>query len=260
MNIVEKKRFYEQDIKDLILRKEKMFGILGKSAIVFEKKLSNTKDKTVKTTIADCLIFSEQKGIIGIEIKTERDSTQRLNRQLRAYSLTCDYVYVMCHDDHVAKVEQVIKRYQHHHVGIIAYSEFRGQPVAGIYRLAQPSYEKSVYHALNMLWKSEIVKIMGTFRHPAPRIEAELGLKAYDIKDRSGGIHGLGVQSGFSNKMTKPQLIKNFIVRVGPDEANRVLCDIMINNRNHPEKSIKLYHFSPAKIKDRGDSLGEEYI
>ncbi|MCC9083788.1 sce7726 family protein [Enterococcus faecium] len=75
-------------------------------------------------TICDCLIFTEKRGVIGIEIKTERDSTKRLNKQLKDYEKVCDFVYVLCHDTHVPKVEQILNRYNHRHVGILAYTEF----------------------------------------------------------------------------------------------------------------------------------------
>lgn len=239
---------YEADIKNLILNKPYILGDLGRTSVVFEKGLSVTKDKTVKKVIADCLIFSEKQGIFGLEIKTIHDSTTRLNRQLKSYSLTCDYVYVVCHDDHVPKVEQIIKRYQHTHVGIIAYSEFRGKPIAGVYKKATRSPNKSVYHALNMLWKTEIVKMLGTFRHYASRIEEEYGVNSYKVKDRGGmrGLHGDLVKSTYSMRMTKPQLIKEFIYKVGEEEANKILCDIFIEDRLHPERAIKLRHFNPT--------------
>ena len=248
---MEEVKFYEIDIKNLILDKQHMFGELGRSTIVFEKALSKTKDNTVKKVIADCLIFSEERGIIGVEIKTEYDNTQRLLRQLRAYSLTCDFVYVAIHDKHVPKVEQLLKRHKLEHVGIMAYSKFRDKPLIGMYKEALGSPGKSVYHALNMLWKQELLQILGTFRHPAPRIEAELGIRSEKVQDRAGmrGLHGDLVKSTYSNKMRKPQLIHEFIARFGKEEANKVLCDVFINDRLHPERAVKLRHFNPTHVR-----------
>lgn len=239
---------YEEDIKRLILDKQRIFGDLGENVIVFEKKLSHTKDNRAKPTIADCLIFSDKQGIIGIEIKTSRDSTKRLLRQLRAYSLTCDLVYVMCHDKHVEKVEQLLIRYRLGHVGIMAFTEFKGKPIVGKYREAVKSPVKSVYHAVNMLWKKEIVQMLGSFRHPAPRLQEELGINAYKVIDRGGmnGLHGSLVKSTYSKSIRKPQLIAEFISRLGEEEANRVLCNVFIHDRLHPERAIKLRHFNPT--------------
>lgn len=239
---------YEQDLKQLILDKNRMFGTLGENVLVFEKRLSQTRDKSIPSVIADCLIFSEERGIIGVEAKTSRDTTRRLLRQLRAYSVVCDYVYVLIHDKHVPKVEQLLKRYQLQHVGIMAYSDFKGKPAIGMYKEAVKTPQKSVYHAVNMLWKKEILQMLGALRHPAPRIEEELGLKAYKIADRSGmkGLHGGFVKSSYGHSMKKPQLIMEFISRVGEEEANRILCDVFIHDKLHPERAIKLRHFNPT--------------
>ena len=49
------------------------------------------------------------------------------------------------------------------------------------------------------------------------------------------------------------QLANNIIARVGEKEAAKILCDIFINNKFHPERSIKLHHFHPSKL-DRGEN------
>lgn len=236
-------RFYEADIQELILSKKHIFGDIGKSAIVFEKAIMRGN------TICDCLIFTEKRGVIGIEIKTERDSTKRLNKQLRDYEKVCDFVYVLCHDDHVPKVEQILARYSHRHAGILAYTEFREEPMLGVYRKANPSPEKSAYHMLDILWKEEILKMLGTFRHYGIRVETATGTKFMTTENRSGGVSGLYVKSTSGRSMRKPELIKNLISRLGgSEEATRVFCDIFINNRQHPEKSIKLRHFKKEKL------------
>lgn len=232
------KKFYEDDIKQVLLKKGKMFGDIGKSTIVFEKGI------TISSTIADCLIFTEKKGVIGVEIKTERDSTARLNKQLKNYSLVCDYVYVMCHDNHIKKVEQIMKRYHHEHVGIISYIEFMGEPAVGVYKPARKSPLKDVYHTINILWKEEILKILGAFRHYGARAPKS----SYTVADRSGGLNGLSIKSSFSARMSKPELIRNLIARVGRPEANQIVCDIFIEHRNNPAKAIKYHHFFPSKL------------
>lgn len=237
--------FYEDDIKELIRNKEHMFGDLGESVILFEKALSFKRDKSVKKVIADVLIFSEQEGLIGIEIKTERDSTQRLLRQMRAYSLNCDYVYVACHDKHVEKVEQILKRYQFPFVGIIAYTSFKGVPIAGMYKQAGKSPQKAVFHSLNMLWKTELLKLLSTLKHPNK------------VAGNENNPHNAKInttqplrQNTYTNRMKKSQIISEVISWLGEAEANRVLCDVFIQNRLDIERTIKLRHFNPPKKGD----------
>lgn len=230
-------RFYEQDIQELILNKKRIFGDVGQSAIVFEKAIMQGN------TICDCLIFTENKGLIGIEIKTERDSTKRLNKQLRDYEMVCDYVYVLCHDNHVPKVETILNRHDHRHVGILSYTEFMGEAMLGEYRAPVRSPKKSAYHMLNILWKEDLLRMLGTFRRYGDRLE-DNGSKVMKTNNRSGGVSGLYVKSTTARRMTKPELIKNLISRVGgTEEATRVFCDVFIHDRNHPEKAIKLRHF-----------------
>jgi hypothetical protein len=234
-----KKNFYEKDIKKLILNKKHIFvPIDDTNSILFEKGI------TINSTIADCLIFSKAKGIVGVEIKTERDSTKRLNKQLRSYSSVCDYVYVMCHDNHIEKTEDILKRNNHHHVGIVSYTEFRGDPVLGIYKAAVRSPFKKVKMAYQMFWKEEITNILGSFKRQVNTLE-EQGLKVNKAKSRSNGLHGLYTQSNASNKyLTKPAMIDMIIARLGEEAANRLLCDIFIAGRLHPERQFKFHHFA----------------
>ena len=237
-------RFYEADIQELILNKKRIFGDIGESAIVFEKAVMRGN------TICDCLIFTEKRGVIGIEIKTERDSTKRLNKQLKDYEKVCDFAYVLCHDTHVPKVEQILNRYNHRHVGILAYTEFMGEAMLGIYKEATPSPSKSAYHMLDILWKEEILKMLGTFRHYGIRVETATGTKFMHTANRSGGVSGLYTKSATGRTMRKPDLIRNLINRVGgAEEATRVFCDVFIHNRQHPEKAIKLRHFKQQPIR-----------
>lgn len=234
--------FYEEDIKQAILLKKHLFlSKEDESTIVFEKGI------VIGSTIADCLIFSKEKGIVGIEIKTEVDTTRRLNKQLNNYSKVCDFVYVLCHDNHVEKTEDILRKNHHHHVGIVSYSEFRGTPIMGVYKPPTRSPFKSVHMAYQMLWREEISNLLGSFKRQMKTLEEE-GLRVNMTESRSGGLHGLYTQSNASKKyLRKGDMIKMVIARLGETEANRLLCDIFISGRMHPEKSLKFHHFKENK-------------
>lgn len=231
-------KLYEADIKELILNKKHIFlkNDYTKSTVVFEKGI------VIGSTIADCLIFSEE-GLIGIEIKTEHDNTRRLNKQLKNYSLVCDKVYVLCHDNHVEKTEDILKKHNHHHCGIISYTEFRGEAVLGIYKPAVRSPFKNIRMAYQMLWKDEISSILGSFKRQMKTLEEE-GISVDMAKSRSNGLHGLYIQSNASRKyLKKTDMINMIVSRLGEEEANRLLCDIFINGRFHPEHNLKFHYF-----------------
>lgn len=230
------KRFYEQDIKDLILTKQHLFIPPGAPhTVLFEKAI------VVGSTIADCLIFTEGQ-IIGIEIKTERDTTKRLNKQLKHYSLFCDKVYVMCHDDHLEKTEEILTKHGHSHVGIVSYEEYRGEPIVGVYKQATRSPVKDVRVSLNVLWREEIVSILGSFKRQMNTLE-EFGLKVNSAASRSGGLDGMYKTSSAGKYVRKPELITAIVNRLGEEEANKLLCRIFINRRMHPSKLIKFNQF-----------------
>jgi len=231
------KRFYEQDIKDLILTKQHLFiNSTEHHTVLFEKAIVSG------STIADCLIFAVDSGIIGIEIKTERDTTKRLNKQLKHYSLICDEVYVLCHDDHIEKTEEILTKHGHSHVGIVSYEEYRGEPIVGVYKKATRSPVKDVKAALNILWREEIVAILGSFKRQMNTLE-ELGLTVNSAASRSGGLDGMFKMSSAGKYIRKPELIKAIVNRLGEEEANKLLCRIFINRRMHPGKHLKFEQF-----------------
>lgn len=234
-------KFKEEDIKKLILEKKRVFGDLGESVVVFEKAILRGN------TICDCLIFSRKKGIIGVEIKTERDTTRRLNKQLRDYSRVCDYVYVLCHDNHVGKVSNILSRYKHQHVGIISYTEWKGEPMLGRYKDAASSPDKSAFQMMDMLWKTEIVHSLGAFKHYGRYIQEEYGVR---VKEDPHWVKGGGANSALANhnpygsKTRKSSLIVTLIKKLGGEqEATRFVCDLFIRGDMDPGKSLKYYHF-----------------
>ena len=231
-------KLYEDKIKELILKKRHIFLSSGyNSTVLFEKGI------VIGSTIADCLIFSQEKGIIGVEIKTEYDTTRRLNKQLKNYSLVCDYVYVLCHDNHVEKTEEILSKNNHHHVGILAYTEFRGDVILGVYKEPVRSPKKKVEMAYHMLWKEELSNILGSFKKQVQTLE-EKGLKVDVAKSRSNGLHGLYTKSNASKKyLTKNDLAKMIVSRLGKEAANQLLCDIFIQGRMHPDKQLKYHYF-----------------
>lgn len=235
---------YERDLKKYLLGNpqvlEEDLGDLGESSVIFEKRLTYSKQKDAKRTVADALVFTEGKGIIGVEIKTskKKDSTVRLKRQLKGYSLNTNYVYVFCHDSQIRDVERILKTEPAYfnHVGIVSYDTFRGKIIVGTYKSATQNPHFSIFHALNILYKQEIVDILSAFDRPERLIERETGLRVAKVHQER--------KSSFGSTMTKPQLINNLISRIGNHEAVKVLCNVFIHNRIDKTRSITLRHFN----------------
>ena len=124
----------EIDVKKYFLSCKNVFnylGELGDNRVVYEKEIMRGRVR------ADVLLFSENKGIIGIEFKTAPDTLKRLPRQLKYYSKVCNYVFVFCHDSHLADVEKLIEKLgMKSYVGIISYEVFEDNILAGLYKEA----------------------------------------------------------------------------------------------------------------------------
>lgn len=249
MKTTDKDNPYELDVKKMILDNPKLFGNLGKSTVVLEKAIGNLG------VIADALVFSSIKGIIGIEIKTEHDSTQRLNKQLNAYEQLSEEVWVVIHESLIDKVEKVLKDNNHSNVGIIVYGVDDGVISAG--RLKEPGMSPKFNPriAVEMLWKSELVIIgnsttEGKFINQLKlqqRFDEELSTPNYTRKlpyaFRQGKVDGKSIV--ISKKMTKKAIIDFIIARLTLLGAYQLVVDMFINQTRAPQKVLKYYHFRP---------------
>lgn len=148
---------FEDEIKNSVLHNESIFkaslGELGQSCILYEKKLN-------KRVISDVLLCSSKQGVIGIEIKTIHDTLKRLPHQLASYSLVCNYVYVLCQDQLIEKVNNLLLDLQMDWVGIISYEEFEGTPILGLIKPATLSPQVNTKDSAKLLWRSERAKIL----------------------------------------------------------------------------------------------------
>ena len=147
----DKDKPYELDIKEFIIQNPQLFNAPEPSTIVFEKALSEFN------VIADALIFSHQYGIIGIEIKTEHDTTKRLRKQLSAYKHIANEVYVLIHISQAKKVKEILAMDRNETVGIISYAVFEGKITGVVEREARVPKEFRPKYILNVLWKEELL-------------------------------------------------------------------------------------------------------
>lgn len=231
----------ERQVKQHLLKNQKLFnhlGDLGTSRIVFEKVYGKLR--------ADALIFTEDQGIIGVEIKTEYDNLKRLPRQLSNYKQICNYVYVYCHDSHLKAVIQLLKdKGFWGYVGIVSYTVFKGKIIAGVYKQAKQSPYYHVAYALKMLWKDEVRGMINAYTGNQAEILANMVHvpfhKVYNNKLNYNrfGYHGAG-----SVGLSKAQLIRNYVGLFGEQAGTQVLCQRFIYDDMNPEKHMKLYHFN----------------
>lgn len=216
---------YELDVKKAIMSHPELFGNIGESRILSEKSIAEFG------VIADLLIASHNKGIIGVEIKTEHDSTQRLNKQLKAYKSLSTEVWVIVHDSVYPGVEKVLKDNHHDTVGVMAYAVIDGEFVFGTVREPQISETFSARHLLNILWKTELIKMnkkISTMRVVGDEIKKSDGLS----------IPGY---------LPKSAVIDMIIARLGPLGAYQMVVDSFITGEKDPNKILNIYSFVPIE-------------
>ena len=235
---------YEIDIKKFILDNQHLFGSFGKARVVFEKALPSHK------VIADALIFDEYRGIIGVEIKTEHDTTRRLNKQLGAYESLADDVWVVIHDSQYDKVLKVLDTYHHDTVGIITYSVFEDTIIAGVVREPTRSAQFRSKNALRMLWKKELAVIANASMSAEFISQAKLQAQM-DVFDASGHLVPItrgtknvdGHSMSVSMRLSKEAMITIITKRLGLLGAHQLVVDMFIAGTKAPSKVLRYYHF-----------------
>ena len=211
----------EDDLKNSVLHNQHLFnhlGDLGKSVILYEKKIS-------RHVISDCLLLSSKQGIIGIEIKTDADTTKRLRHQLYGYARTCDYVYVLCHDNKEKAVQAVIDELGYEFVGLITYEQFEGEPLLGVIHEPQHSPYTNHKNYCDLLWKSELKQVLDTATHTTHKE------RYYQLKDQFYTL--------FGNKGT------------------HVIAQIYANGLTDPDHRLQMYQFGDTYIHDTTFKEGE---
>lgn len=230
-----KYKYYEEHIKGGLLTQPQIFDSdnvakeTENKVMIFEKAIMRSK------CIMDCMLLDSNGTVIGLEIKTERDSTQRLKKQLYMYSLVCKYVYVVCHDDFIDKVEKILKRHKFGYVGIISYINFKDKPTFGKYKDAEISPNRSPYHTLDILWKAEIIELFNNVRSVKAKNKNSAYVKSTSqTKERKASIN---------HNLTKPQVITNMINVLGKQSTYTLFSRAMIYGVKNSEKIVDKYQF-----------------
>lgn len=227
----DKDKPYELDIKEFIIQNPQLFNAPEPSTIVFEKALSEFN------VIADALIFSHQYGIIGIEIKTEHDTTKRLRKQLSAYKHIANEVYVLIHISQAKKVKEILAMDRNETVGIISYAVFEGKITGVVEREARVPKEFRPKYILNVLWKEELLAIYKTMSNP----------QLFKIASED---HYLSMYDSYSTKvrhMRKTQLIVSLLREFNALDVFDIVVDMFVYQNMSPDKPLTYYKFAKEK-------------
>ena len=146
----EKKRhpkLLDQDMRPVLFE---MFEMSGERMRIMEEFVLCRKCR------ADAVMFAPERGIIGFEIKSDRDSLERLEHQVRDYSRFCDYNYLVTGAKYISKAAEVLPEFW----GIYCISEQNGILKLTIEREAAVSPKVRLQNQLKFLWRNELIDIM----------------------------------------------------------------------------------------------------
>lgn|ERR1051325_5222197 len=96
-------------------------------------------------------------SLSGYEIKSERDTLQRLPHQVEVYSRALDYVTIVASESHIDKTIGLIPEWW----GVIATLMQQGDISFRLVRQPQPNPAIDPYSVAQLLWRPEVVAILG---------------------------------------------------------------------------------------------------
>lgn len=145
---------YDRDIR------EPLFDYLeerfGKTRMFEEKVMGRSR--------ADILMLTEEQ-IVGLEIKSDADTYERLKRQVKDYDKYCDLNYVVIGNSHARHIEKHVPAYW----GILVIREEKGEILIEEMRAPgeNPKLKKELQ--LTFLWKRELFHILDQNQFPKYR-------------------------------------------------------------------------------------------
>lgn len=148
---------------------------------------------------ADAIIVTRD-TIFGFEIKSDRDSLTRLEKQVHNYDRFCDYCYIVTGLHFLDRIEENVPA----HWGIYDILENEeGKLYIEMYREAirNPAEKPTIKlkNQMNLLWRSELMQII-----------TEYGFSGY-------------------SKMNKFKLRDMIVEKLGKEDSKRLTCELLLN-------------------------------
>ncbi len=148
---------------------------------------------------ADAIIVTGER-ILGFEIKSDRDSLTRLEKQVHNYDRFCDYCYIVTGLHFIDRIEEHVPE----HWGIYDILEDEeGKLHIEMYREAErnPAERPTVKlkNQMNLLWRSELMNIVKRF-----------GIRGYSSRN-------------------KHKLRDLIVDKIGKEQSKQLTCELLIN-------------------------------
>ncbi len=145
---------YDADMREIIFE---TFENTGERLRIFEELV-------IGKSRADAIIVKENE-IIGVEIKSDKDSLVRLKTQVKNYERFCNKCYLATGIHYIDRIEEVLPKYW----GIFDITrDEEGKLHIEMYREAGPIEgerpKNKLKNQMNLLWRSELISIVKKYK------------------------------------------------------------------------------------------------
>ncbi|WP_342644524.1 sce7726 family protein [Mucilaginibacter sp. CSA2-8R] len=120
----------------------------GSSKIVDEFTFPSTNSR-IDIAVINCELH-------GYEIKSSRDTLQRLPNQLIGYEKVLDYLHVVAEPKHIVHIEKILPDW----VGLTVCQEVNSNVELLDIKLSNKNPHKEAFHIAKLLWRDEIIDIL----------------------------------------------------------------------------------------------------
>lgn len=143
---------YDSDIREPLF--DYLDEVFVKNRIFEEKIMGKSR--------AD-LVMVVEKGLVGLEIKSDADTYDRLKSQTRDYDKFCDYNYIVAGKSHEKHVAEHVPEWW----GIIIATEEQGEILITLKREARINPKCKREQQIKWLWRTELNHILEKNKLPA---------------------------------------------------------------------------------------------
>ena len=134
------------------------------------KFLENEYTHTSLPVRADIMAVSHDKEVIALEIKSDKDTFVRLEKQLKEYMNFSHIVYIAIDILHLPKFLKKFNTYSFDTIGIMVYEDNE------VYVYREP-YKRTKINVTSLLWKNEYLQFLECFPISASKLSVDRALE-----------------------------------------------------------------------------------
>jgi hypothetical protein len=146
-------KIYDYHIRELLFKE---FGHIEEFTSDPSNKVISELDVCFGISRIDIAVINGK--LHGFEIKSERDTLERLPSQMKVYNRVFDTITIVAAENHIKKIIKNVPEYW----GIYCVAKDRGKLALEIERTGDINHETDSFCLAQFLWKPELLELLGT--------------------------------------------------------------------------------------------------